>query len=92
MLNHINTQHPEATCSKEKMRTKSVSQYLWLDPNVVRRLRPFDFVEDPLIREYIKLDPISTETLQKYMSLLTKQVETKIAKLLPHKITLIFDS
>ena len=43
----------------------------------------FSFVEDPLNREYSRLNPICRPTFMKYLQLATKEVEKVITEILP---------
>ncbi len=43
------------------------------------------------MRRHIRHEPMCTDTLMKYMAQLTKLVETKISKVLPKTIALVFD-
>ena len=54
-------------------------------------MKPFEFVEDPLTREFTALEPITVNTLKKYLERVTKAVETKIENELPEKFALIID-
>ena len=64
--------------------------YGWLDW-VISNLFPFSFVENAKNREYSHLDKTDHKTLMKYMFLLVKRVERKIANEMPKKIGLMFD-
>jgi hypothetical protein len=58
---------------------------------IVKRGVPFSWCEDKIVREFSKLDPISVETLMKYMHLLTQEVENLIRETLPKQFGLIID-
>jgi hypothetical protein len=51
----------------------------------------FNWCEDKIVRDFSKLKPISVETLQKYMDLLTEEIENKIREMLPEKFGVIID-
>ena len=55
-------------------------------------LESFSFVEKDYVRNYIRLEPICTETLCKYMLKLTEHVEKKFSNSVPDQFALIFDS
>ena len=48
--------------------------------------REFSFVGKPLMRKNTKLQPICQKTLQKYIDLVTVQVEKKSADILPSNL------
>ena len=102
LMNHITGKHPDyahlANGNKEKnsldayfdTTTKENNIFCWLDWIIVEG-KPFNTVEKELTRKYSKLTPICTETLMKYMNLLTREVEAVIIKLLPSLFCLVFD-
>ena len=71
--------------------TKATNICSWIEWVCVG-LKPFNFVSDSLTRKYTNLEPISVNTLKKYMDLLVKRVEKKIAQTLPEKFALIIDA
>ena len=89
LANHIKSQHGEdpksvptgqATISfakSKRVTSKGSNIYCWLNW-VCSSLKPFSFVDDVLTREYTKLEPISHNSLKKYMELVTKEVEKRI--------------
>jgi hypothetical protein len=70
--------------------SKSSNLWGWLK-FIVGKGVPFNWCEDEVVRDFSKLKPISVETLQKYMELLTKEIETEIEKILPDRFGLIVD-
>lgn len=58
---------------------------------IVCALLPFSTVENNVFREHIQHAPISRDTFMRYLSRLTKSVESKLSALLPSRIALIFD-
>ena len=97
LANHIKSQHGEdpksvptgqATISfakSKRVTSKGSNIYCWLNW-VCSSLKPFSFVDDVLTREYTKLEPISHNSLKKYMELVTKEVEKRIQSALPEKL------
>lgn len=69
---------------------KTKTYWGWLDW-VARDLHPFAFVEKEGTLKHGGLSGICVDTFMKYLSLLTKVVESKIAILLPDKFALVFD-
>ncbi len=61
---------------------KPLTIHEWLD-FVVAGLEPFAVVENQTFIRLSKFDPISYKTLMKYMSMMTRTVETKISSELP---------
>ena len=102
LANHIKSQHGEdpksvptgqATISfakSKRVTSKGSNIYCWLNW-VCSSLKPFSFVDDVLTREYTKLEPISHNSLKKYMELVTKEVEKRIQSALPEKLALAID-
>ncbi len=80
--------HPEYLVTEKSRKTRII--YGWVE-QVCIGLKPFNFVEDSIIRKYSILDNISTVTLKKYMDLLVLSVEEKISLILPEKFSLIID-
>ena len=54
-------------------------------------MKPFEFVENPLTREFTKLDPITVPTLKKYLEVVTRKTEAQISSKLPNQFSLIVD-
>ena len=52
---------------------------------------PFSFCERPNTKKFSKLDPISVDTLMKYIKLTTERVEKKVADGLPNQFGIIID-
>ena len=102
LANHIKSQHGEdpksvptgqATISfakSKRVTSKGSNIYCWLNW-VCSSLKPFSFVDDVLTREYTKLEPISHNSLKKYMELVTKEVQKRIQSALPEKLALAID-
>ncbi|RLN87599.1 hypothetical protein BBJ28_00027238 [Nothophytophthora sp. Chile5] len=72
------------------MDTKSQTLYCWIDWTVSCNL-PFSFPENATVRKYSSLPDICTETLIKYLGLLTTEVEQIVSSVLPAKFGVIFD-
>ena len=73
------------TFTTGKMVTKGGKNiYSWINWICCTR-KTFSFVEDKLNREYTNFEPISVNTLKKYMKLLTKRIESKVVTNLPEK-------
>ena len=70
--------------------SKTVQVYGWVKL-ITGALLPFNIVENPIFIQAIKLKPIARKTVSKYITLLTRHVEGKIASRLPLKFALIFD-
>ena len=96
---HIKSQHPKRNlCESMESRIsfaptitkKSLYIYGWLKL-VYSSLKPFSFVEDELNCGYWKLEPFSVNSWKKYMGLVRKEVEKRIAAKLTEKLVLIFD-
>lgn len=69
---------------------KGKNIHAWIEI-VVIDLHPFCIVESEVLRRHVSIEPISINTLKKYMTGLVKVVEEKITALLPEKFCLIFD-
>ena len=98
---HIKTEHPNylneiAAAVKFKnttvtpVNTASKNLYGWLIQVVMENLE-FSYVEKAYTRQYSNLKPITRKTLMKYLTLVTKEVEGIIRKMLPNQFGLIFD-
>ena len=98
LFHHIQTQHPDyqkesinqGTLPFAQVSKKSDNIYSWLKW-VCCGMKPLEFVEDPSTREFTALEPITVNTLKKYLERVTKAVETKIENELPEKFALIID-
>ena len=102
LMSHVNAQHPnylqelEATNSKDLQTQlkfvdkKSVNIFSWLEW-IVMDLIPFSFVEKKLTRKNVKLEPISRSSITKYLLLVSKAVEEKVAQDLPVSFGIVFD-
>ena len=82
LLNHVKRQHPEESANAvnntpsvinafavDETSRKGRNIYGWIRI-ICDGMRPFSFVEDTTIREYIRLESISENTLRKYMGIL----------------------
>jgi len=69
---------------------KTIRLYGWLDL-VINGMLPFSTVTNPVFGRNVKFESISRNTLKKYLSLLTREVEAKIRSALPQKFCLVFD-
>lgn len=102
LLSHIHSQHAnfmtQSSLEKalktprahQELTTKTIWLNTWMEL-VCIRLQPFSFVEDELIRRTVSVDPISRNSLTKYMSLLTHRVERHISACLPDKFAIVID-
>jgi hypothetical protein len=103
LINHVISKHKnyENIIQDEKSGKDITSYFDNPDPFVqsvfgwisliVHENRELTIVEKPLSREFSKLKPISYKTVSKFISLVTKEVEKRISKLLPEKIGLVID-
>lgn len=69
---------------------KAIQVNWWIELVTVS-LQPFSVFENSKISKHIRYDPISLKTLKKYMSSLTKKVDSNIARILRDTFALIFD-
>ena len=85
LFNHIKLQHPEyAETNQPKIAScfptvpqKASNIYAWVK-YLCLGLKPFCAVGDPITRDLGRYhDPISVNTLKKYMDLITKELEKK---------------
>ena len=102
LISHIKDQHKnweEIMESKHLEGTSKITQFVnrkastifsWLEWIVMANL-PFQFVENTLTRKNSKLEHISTDTLMKYLKLLTAQVEIKVSEELPPQFGIVID-
>lgn len=103
LVNHIKSKHPSyllemETPTKRLLQTsitsfldnKSLNIFGWLDWIVCDGL-PFNFCEQELSRKYAKLKPICLNSFKKYLKLLTKAVEKKLAEDLPPQFAIVID-
>lgn len=100
LVEHVFTSHPNY---KELMKTgnrqltlqelssfKSQSIFSWIELIVFEYL-PFNFVEKERVRKILKIQPISENTLKKYVELLCEAVEQRITNILPQKFGISID-
>ena len=104
LFSHVQTAHPDymdVMNSKKKkdkesnpllkfVNVKSSLVYNWLEL-VIELNFPFTLIESNLFRKAVKYEDISVDTFQKYLYLLTEQVEKLVAKDLPAKIGIVID-
>ena len=101
LMSHIYLAHPnyknqffietgKNTSKFTQVSSKANNLYGWLEW-VIMESHPFDFPERAFVRKYSSLQPISDDTLKKFMGLLTVAVEKKISTDIPKKIGLIID-
>lgn len=58
---------------------------------VISTLLSFSFVENKWFCKYVSVKPVTTKTLQKYMSARTTVVKERITSRLPDNFALVFD-
>ena len=80
----------QATYSFPKVDKKTENNFQWMEWVILENCE-FSFVEKPLVRKNTKLKPICRKTLQKYIDLVTVQVEKKIADAKPNNFGIIVD-
>lgn len=100
LCNHIRGSHSNllttttsSTCKMPEdlfysMKTRNIFGWLCF---IMLNLLPFSNVEKASIRDHVRYSPISLQTFDKYLDLLTKRVETHISSALPEKFAIIFD-
>jgi hypothetical protein len=64
---------------------KGSNVFNWIEW-VVMDNHSFSFVEKPLTKKHTKLEPISADTLMKYIKLVTEAVEKDVASQQPSKL------
>ena len=69
---------------------KASTVFGWLEWIVMSNL-PFVFVESALTRKYSKMEPLSRNSLMKYLRLLTAEVEKMVLNELPEKSGIVID-
>ena len=79
-----------AVVPSQKVSRKGTNIFRWLDWVMMESL-PFSFCDRELVRQNAVLEPISTDTLVRYVDLTLEKVEGKLADLLPDKLVLIVD-
>jgi hypothetical protein len=104
LMSHIRTAHTDylnVMESKKKdakesnqlykfVNMKSSLVYNWLEL-VIELNFPFALLENKLFRKAVKYEDISVDTFQKYLYLVTAEVEVQVAKDLPAKFGLVID-
>ena len=77
-----------------KVSTKAFNLFRWIEQCIMND-EPFDFVENPYVRKNSRNEPISVNTLIKYMELVRGKVEIKLKALIngvsPKRFGLVFD-
>ena len=79
-----------AVVPSQKVSRKGTNVFRWLEWVMMESLL-FSFCERELVRQNSVLEPISTDTLVRYVDLTVEKVEGKLAELLPDKFVLIAD-
>jgi hypothetical protein len=69
---------------------KAQNVYGWIDL-VINTDQAFSFVENKIVNKYITLDPISSTSLLKYLTLVANEVNCAIKDELPPTFGIIFD-
>lgn len=104
LKSHVQSKHKEAyddfekastngttlDMSKYRYPTKTLRTHAWVE-YIVMTLAPFSAVQCKYTRKNFKYDPVSLNTLHKYMEKLIMVVEKEITDLLPSKFGLVFD-
>ena len=79
---HIKIQHSDYSSTSDlifsalpAINAKGDTSFKWLI--WISSLKPFSFNSDPMTRVHAKLEPISVNTVMKYMSLVTRRLEEK---------------
>jgi hypothetical protein len=100
LISHIKNDHKdweEVMNSKKKEHPQSLfvnrkgsNIFNWMEW-VIMDNHSFSFVEKPLTKKHTKLEPISVDTLMKYIKLVTEYVEKDVASQLPSKFGIIID-
>jgi len=100
LISHIKIDHTnwmEVMNSKKKdhpvslfVNRKGNNIFNWMEW-VITDNHSFSFVENPLTKKHTKLEPISVDTLMKYIKLVTEAVEKDVATQLPSKFGIIID-
>ena len=79
-----------AVVLSQKVSREGTSFFRWLEWVMMESL-PFSFCERELFHQNSALEPISTDTLVRYVDLTVEKVEGKLAELMPDKFVLIAD-
>ena len=95
LFNHIKGAHPDYADARDTSQPCNVNKkgrnaFSWIKW-VCLGMKPFEFVENPLTREFTKLDPITVPTLKKYLEAVTRKTEAQISSKLPNQFSLIVD-
>ncbi len=97
LFSHVQNVHTDyQTIMKEKAKSvfivpaKVNNMYSWIELMVVKKL-PLTLVDDELFRKASCYDPVSSNTLKKYMELHCGIIEDELRTILPMKFGIIFD-
>ncbi len=97
LFSHIQSVHKDhQNMMKENINSmftvpaKVKNMYSWLELIVMKNI-PLTWVDDELIRKASCYDPISSNSLKKYMELLCRKMEEELRTTLPQKFGIIFD-
>ena len=66
------------------------NMYSWIELMVMKNI-PLTWVDDELFRKASCYDPVSSNSLKKYMELLCRKMENELRTILPMKFGIIFD-
>lgn len=104
LCTHINVHHSHLITIKSQKnadeRNQIFSAFRWSPKTlqihgwlhfIIMGLQPFSSCENPVFREHIKHSSLSRNTLMKYLSLLTSEVESLISAKLPDSFAIVFD-
>ena len=69
---------------------KVKNMHSWIELIIVKNF-PLTLVDDELFRKASCYDPVSSNTMKKYMDLLCRKIEDDLRMLLPKKFGIIFD-
>jgi hypothetical protein len=89
LLSHITKEHPDWEDIMNN-NNDGAKVFNWMEL-VIMTNQTFSFVENPLIRRHSRLEPISVDTLMKYIKMVTTAVELKVAEALPTKFGIVID-
>ena len=95
LFNHIKGAHPDYADASDTsqpciVNKKGRNAFSWIKW-VYLGMKPFEFVENPLTREFTKLDPITVPTSKKYLGAVTRKTEAQISSKLPNQFSPIVD-
>ncbi|MEY5045775.1 MAG: hypothetical protein RL713_1000 [Bacteroidota bacterium] len=97
LFSHIQSVHPDyQNIIKEKSKSmftvpaKVKNMASWIELMVMKNL-PLALVDDELFRKASCYNPVSSNSLKKYMELLCREMEEELRNILPKKFGIIFD-